>query len=75
MAAGTVTITETTHTSVKKIKFAWTSGTGGEGGTASGTTTSAYDGKVELLTTDPGSTAPTDNYDITITDEIGRAHV
>jgi hypothetical protein len=68
MAAGTVTTTETTHTSVKKIKFAWTSGTGGEGGTASATTTYAYDGKIELLTTDPGSTAPTDNYDITLTD-------
>jgi hypothetical protein len=68
MAAGTVTITETIHTTVKKIKFAWTSGTGGEGGTASGTTTYAYDGKLELLTTDPGATAPSDDYDITITD-------
>lgn len=71
MAAGTVTITETTHTVVKKIKFAWSSGTsGGDAGNATGTTTAAYDGKLELLTTIPsgGGTAPDDNYDIAITD-------
>jgi hypothetical protein len=71
MAAGTVTIAETIHSSVKKIKFTWTSGTGAEGGTASGTTTHAYSGKLDLLVTDPGSTAPTDNYDITLTDDDG----
>jgi hypothetical protein len=68
MAAGTVTITETTHTSVKKIKVAWVSGSGGEA--AAGTTTVAYDGKLELLTTVPsgGGTAPSDNYDVAVTD-------
>jgi hypothetical protein len=62
-----VTVTETTHTSVKKIKFAWTSAADG---TASGATTKPYDGKVYLLTTVPagGGSAPTDNYDLTITD-------
>ena len=71
MAAGTVVVSETVHTSVKKIKFDWTSGTGAEGGTASGETTYAYDGKIEALITDPGATAPTDDYDITVTDEDG----
>jgi hypothetical protein len=71
MAAGTVTITETLHGSVKKIKFAWVSGAGGgDAGNATGTTTYAYDGKCELLTTIPAAAgdAPSDNYDIAITD-------
>lgn len=68
MAAGTLTLAETTHGSVKKIVATWTSGTGAEGGTASATTSSAFDGKLIGLTTDPGSTAPTDNYDLTVTD-------
>lgn len=66
MAGMVCTITETTHTSVKKIKFAWTSDDAA--GTASGTTTSYYTGKILGLATDPGATAPDDNYDITITD-------
>lgn len=62
-----VTVTETRHTVVKKVKFAWTSdGTGA----ASGSTTFPYDGKVELLTTVP-TDGPTDNYDITVTDSDG----
>lgn len=71
MAAGTVTITEETHGSLKKITFAWTSGTVGEGGTASGTTTNAYTGALERLVTVPagGDDAPDDNYDLTLTDE------
>lgn len=67
-----VTITERTHTSVKKITWAWTSaadGTaGGSGG--GGRTSVAFDGVLERLVTVPdGTAAPTDNYDITITDE------
>lgn len=62
-----VTATETRHTVVKKIKFAWTSAADG---TASGSTTFAYDGKVELLTTVP-TDGPTDNYDLTLTDSDG----
>ena len=72
MAVGTVVITEKIINSVKKIKFAWTSGTGAESGTASGETTNLYDGKIVVLTTVPGAVAvPTLNYDITITDEDG----
>ena len=62
-----VTATETTHTSVKKIKLAWTSDGSGD---ATGATSSAYDGKVIALVTVPagGGSAPTDDYDITLTD-------
>jgi hypothetical protein len=66
MAGMVCTITETTHTSVKLIKFAWTSDDAA--GTAAGTTTSYYDGKIIWFVTDPGGTAPDDNYDITIVD-------
>lgn len=72
MAAGTATLTEVKHTSAKKIVWAWTSGTGAEGGTVTKETVFAYDGKIVGLTTDPGSTAPTDNYDVTITDADGH---
>lgn len=71
-AAGTATIGETRRIgSVRKVLWTWTSGTGAEGGTVTSTTTAAFDGKVICLITDPGSTAPTDNYDITITDVDG----
>ncbi len=71
MAAGSVTITEEKHGTIKKIKFAWVSGDGAEDGTAIGQTTHVYSGKILGLATDPGSPAPTDNYTITITDEDG----
>lgn len=64
-----VTITEITYGTVKKIKFAWTSAADG---TASGATPNVYDGQALMLVTDPdGTDAPTDNYDITITDSDG----
>ncbi len=65
MAAGTMTITETTHGSVKKIRASWASGSSGE--SAVGTTTKAYDGKVISLMTVP-TDSPTDNYDVTAAD-------
>ncbi len=69
MAAGTVTITEETYGTIKKIKFAWTSGTGGDVGTASGQTSNVYSGKILGLATNPDATAPDDNYTVTILDE------
>lgn len=72
MAAGTMTLTETNFGSVKKIVASFTTGTGAEGGTASATTSSAYNGKLIGLTTDPGATAPTDNWDIAVLD--GDSH-
>jgi len=66
MANMVCTITETTSGSVKLIKFAWTSDD--SAGTVTGTTTKSYNGKLIWFVTDPGSTAPTDNYDIAIND-------
>jgi 6,7-dimethyl-8-ribityllumazine synthase len=72
MAAGTMTLTEVTHGTVKKIKAVWTSGTVADGGKASATTTNAYSGRIIGACTVPDSTtAPTDNYDITVKDVDG----
>ena len=65
MAAQIVTVTESGR-SVKLIKWAWTSATGGA---VSQVTTNVYDGKLITLVTDPGATAPTADYDVTITDD------
>ena len=67
MATGTVTITELlTGRSVKKVTWAWTSTAGGD---ASDVTTGVCDGDLIGFATVPsGVTAPTDDYDVTITD-------
>lgn len=68
--AGTVTTTEITHTSVRKLTFAWTSSAGGA---ADGASTAAFDGAIIGLTTIPsGAAAPTVNYDITVVDADGH---
>lgn len=71
MAGSSVTFTEITSGSVKKIVAVWVSDSAT--GAASGVTSKAYDGKLELLTTIPAAAgaAPTDNYDITLTDADG----
>lgn len=63
-----VTITEENMGHVKKVKFVWVSAADG---TASGTTTQFYTGEIIRMVTIPGTVAlaPTDDYDITITDE------
>lgn len=68
--AGTVTITESRSGSVKQVGFVWISSAGGA---ADGTTTYPYDGKLIGLTTIPagGGSAPTDNYDVAITNASG----
>lgn len=63
---GTVTVTEKYEAGVCKIQWSWTSTAGGAAALA---TTKRFFGQVLALVTDPGSTAPTDNYDITITDD------
>jgi hypothetical protein len=70
-AAGTVTTTELVSPTVKKVTFAWTSSAGGA---ADATTTAAFDGKLIGLTTIPagGGAAPTDNYDVVISDADGH---
>ena len=63
---GTVTVAEKNYGTAKKIVWTWTATAGGA---ASLVTTGAFDGEILGLTTIPDSgTAPTDNYDITITD-------
>lgn len=66
--AEVVALTEKTWGSVKKIKFDVTSDTDG---TADSTTTNRYDGAILLICTDPGATAPTDNWDFVLTDADG----
>lgn len=68
--AGTVTVSESTFAPVKKIKWSWTSTSGGA---ADLVTTKPYYGQVIALVTIPagGGSAPTSDYDITITDEEG----
>jgi len=69
--AGTVTSVEITHTGIKKIAMTWISSAGGA---ADGTTSTAFDGKLIGLTTIPagGASAPTDDYDVAITDAAGH---
>jgi hypothetical protein len=64
--AGTVTVTEENQGSIKKIKFAWTSESGG---TAVKTTPSYYTGQIIGFMCIPGTSgdAPTTLYDVTIT--------
>ena len=70
-AVGTTTLTETTFSSVKRIKFAWTSDASGN---VSGTPTAGtYDGEVIAIETIPGTggTVPT-TYTITVQDADGN---
>ena len=72
MAAGVVTTTEERLGNVQKITFAWTAGTAPTAGTATGTTTYLYTGVLLRAVTVPDAvSAPTDDYDITITDGDG----
>lgn len=68
--AGTVTITEQTISSIKKITFTWLSSAGGA---ADGTTTLPYDGVVASaeFVPDAGGTQPDDLYDVVITKPNG----
>lgn len=68
--AAVITCTEIGLGTVKKITWAWTCSTDGDG---SSTTTNVYDGKVLAVHTIPNSTGahPTDDYDITVEDGDG----
>jgi hypothetical protein len=64
--AGTVTVEESQFCGVCKIKWSWTSTAGGAADLVTG---KSYYGEVLALVTNPDNTdAPTDDYDITITD-------
>lgn len=70
MAGMVVTTSELRTGTVKKVTFDWLSDD--TLGTATGSTTHPYDGKIITLVTDPGTAAPTDNYDVTVTDADGH---
>lgn len=65
--AGTVTTTEERFGSIKRIKFDWLSDASGD---ATATTTYTYSGEVlrAIFVPDGSTTAPSDLYDVTITD-------
>lgn len=68
-AAGTVTTTETTLTSPKRVVFQWISDATGE---ASATTTNYYTGRLVQTTISQSSSTdqPTDLYDVSIYDSV-----
>lgn len=79
--AQVVTITESNANynelqKLRKVQWAWTSHTDGTivDSTTAGQvnkSTYKYTGEIVRLVTDPGSPAPTDNYDVTILDDDG----
>lgn len=71
MTAQVVTLTETRHTSVKRIMWDWLST---DAGAVVSATTYAYDGLLERVVFDPDAagTQPTNAYDVTITDPDGN---
>ena len=67
--AGTVTITyPVSHLPIKMVEWTWVSDASGD---VSGTDTGELNGMALRWVTNPGSTAPTDDYDITVLDEDG----
>lgn len=66
--AGTVTTTEETFGTVKKITFDWLSSAGGA---ADATTTKVYSGILErvVFVPDSGGTAPDPAYDVVLNDD------
>lgn len=68
MAGSSMTFTYDKHGPIKKVIAAWTSDDAD--GSVTGTCTK-LSGHLVKAVTDPGSAAPTDNYDIAITDEEG----
>lgn len=68
---GTVTVTEENISTVRKVKFAWTSEDGGaNAGKATKTTTNRYSGEILRLVTIPdGVATPTNAYDVVVNDE------
>jgi hypothetical protein len=68
--AGTVAVSETTHTSLKRVKFVWISDAAGA---ADATTTEYYDGQIIMFATVPGTggTQPTNAYDVVLKNADG----
>ena len=70
--AEAITLSENNVGTVRRVSWSWTSAADGSVGAATGATTEkVYDGQVVWLVTDPGATAPTDNWDLAINDANG----
>lgn len=72
--AETVTCSEETHGTVKKVTWDWLSAADGSVGAATGvTTTQVYNGALlrAVFVPDSGGTQPSDNYDVVINDADG----
>lgn len=70
MATGTVVITEEPYGKLQKVKWAWTSTSGGAAGDA---TAHAYTGVIVRFLAVPGTAGdqPSDQFDVVINDEDG----
>lgn len=66
--AGTVAITYSRQRGIGKVVWTWTSDASGN---VSGTDTESLAGEILRVVTNPGATAPSDDYDLTITDADG----
>lgn len=68
--AGTVTKSESYFSSVKKVKFDWTSGTGADAGKADAVSDGVYEGQLKRAVFIPGTGGdiPSDLYDVRILD-------
>lgn len=69
-AAGTITQTHYTLGSVRKVVFTCTADAA-NGSFPATAITEKFEGRLIALETNPGTTAPTDDYDIAITDAEG----
>jgi hypothetical protein len=71
-AVGSAVITHQNHRAVKYVQWNWTSD-GSTGAVSGGAALTSFSisGQVLRVTTDPGATAPTDNYDGVINDADG----
>lgn len=65
-AWGAMTVTRTRDGNFERVNISWTSAADG-----SQTQVILINGTILRVVTDPGATAPTDNYDLTLVDEFG----
>jgi hypothetical protein len=69
MAVGTTTTTHETYGHVRRITVDFVASS--TDGSVPDTVLPRFEGRIAELTTNPGTTAPTDNYDLTLIDAEG----
>lgn len=67
--AGAVTITHYALGAIRRVQIDWVADAANA--TVPATALPAFEGRLLALVTNPGATAPTDNYDITLVSGIG----